>query len=145
MRDLNDDEVKNRINKLSDVIRAEYIDDDNYLELYAGQEMIQSINNIKNQVIYGRRGTGKTHLLRAYQELLVEEFNNDKRFPIYIDLRNFLPLMSENNTNTVEFSILIFSQIIEEIITNLVENINFIYGLNEFDRWPEAAKNKKKN
>ncbi|MBZ6005499.1 hypothetical protein K1514_06335 [Paraclostridium bifermentans] len=143
MRDLNDDEVKNRINKLSDVIRAEYIDDDNYLELYAGQEMIQSINNIKNQVIYGRRGTGKTHLLRAYQELLVETFNNDKRFPIYIDLRNFLPLMSENNTNTVEFSILIFSQIIKEIITNLVENINFIYGLNEFDRWPKAAKNKK--
>lgn len=143
MRDLNDDEVKNRINKLSDVIRAEYIDDDNYLELYAGQEMIQSINNIKNQVIYGRRGTGKTHLLRAYQELLVETFNNNKRFPIYIDLRNFLPLMSENNTNTVEFSILIFSQIIKEIITNLVENINFIYGLNEFDRWPKAAKNKK--
>lgn len=143
MRDLNDDEVKNRINKLSDVIRAEYIDDDNYLELYAGQEMIQSINNIKNQVIYGRRGTGKTHLLRAYQELLVEAFNNDKRFPIYIDLRNFLPLMSENNTNTVEFSILIFSQIIKEIITNLVENINFIYGLNEFDRWTNVAKNKK--
>lgn len=143
MKDLNNDSVKVRIDKLSDVIRAEYIDDDNYLELYAGKEMIQSINNIKNQIIYGRRGTGKTHLLRAYQELLIEEFSKDRRFPIYIDLRNFLPLMSENNTSSVEFSILIFNQIIREIVATLVENINFIYGLNEFERWPKVAENKK--
>ena len=64
---LYDDKISTIINKLSDFIRNDYVSDNNDLELYVGQETIQAIDNIKYQIIYGRRGTWKTHLLKAYR------------------------------------------------------------------------------
>ena len=133
MISLNDKKLKKRVNELSNVIRAEYIDDVNYLELYAGEDTIDLISNIKNQVIYGRRGTGKTHLLKAYQEVLVEQFGTQRRLPVYIDLRKLLPLISLSESNPIEFSILVFKHITDEILKVLVENINFYSNLNEFN------------
>jgi len=135
MINLSNDKLKKRVNELSNIIRAEYITDVNYLELYAGAETIDAINNIKNQVIYGRRGTGKTHLLRAFQEVLVEQYTSEKRIPIYIDLRKLLPLISVSDSNSIEFSIIVFKHIIDEIIKVLVENINFLYEINEFEEY----------
>lgn len=54
--------------------------------------------------------------------------------PIYIDLRKLLPLMAVVNTDAVEYSIVLFKHIINEIFTILVTNINFIFGFNEYDK-----------
>lgn len=61
-------EIKEAISKLANVIRAENIETKNYLDLYVGEDALESIDNVNNQVIYGRRGSGKTHLLKALQE-----------------------------------------------------------------------------
>lgn len=65
-------EVIKSINKLDGFLRAEYNTEKSYLDYYAGRETLDKVNSIKYQVIYGRRGTGKTHLLRALQEKLLE-------------------------------------------------------------------------
>ena len=70
--DIKNSKVIKSINKLDGFLRAEYNTEKNYLDYYAGQETIDKVNSIKYQVIYGRRGTGKTHLLRALQEKLLE-------------------------------------------------------------------------
>lgn len=49
--DLYNEYVSNIINGLSDIIRNDYVSDNNNLELYAGQETIQAINN-KNIKLY---------------------------------------------------------------------------------------------
>ena len=49
------------------------------------------MTSIKDQIIYGRRGTGKTHLLKALQEKLVAD--DQKYLPVYIDLRTFKPTL----------------------------------------------------
>ncbi len=126
-------EIQKAINNLSNVIRAENIEKSSYLELYAGIEILNSVNNIKNQIIYGRRGTGKTHLLCALKELLIESFYTEKRLPIYIDIRKILPLVSLGLDDKVLYAILIFQYLIKEIIDCLIENLQFIYNINPFE------------
>jgi hypothetical protein len=128
---------------MSDIIRNDYVSDNNNLELYAGQETIKSINNKKYQIIYGRRGTGKTHLLKAYKETLISNFEIDKIYPVYIDLRTFLPLLSSGNYNCVESAIAIFMSIVNEIVDILVDNIEFICGTQDINELFSAEKKKR--
>jgi chromosomal replication initiation ATPase DnaA len=74
--DIKNPKVIKSINKLDGFLRAEYNTEKNYLDYYAGQEALDKVDSIKYQVIYGRRGTGKTHLLRALQERLLETKGN---------------------------------------------------------------------
>ncbi|MDC4251939.1 DnaA/Hda family protein [Clostridium perfringens] len=131
---LYDNQISDIINGLSDVIRNDYISDNNNLQLYVGKEIIKSIDNKKYQVIYGRRGTGKTHLLKAYKEMLLNNFKQDKIYPIYIDLRRFLPVISNVNQNYVESAIIIFMNIVREIVDVLVRDVNFICDINKFNK-----------
>ncbi|MCP1311301.1 ORC-CDC6 family AAA ATPase [Paenibacillus tyrfis] len=133
MLNLHDDNVRNTIEELSNIIRAEHIENVSFLDLYAGRETIKNISNIQNQVIYGRRGTGKTHLLKAFQELLVTDFQSEKKLPIYIDLRKLLPLIPSGNNDPVLLGILIFKYIIQEVCDVLVENVKFIFDFNHFE------------
>jgi DNA replication protein DnaC len=91
---IRDERIKSSIEGLDNLIRAEYNSSKNFLDYYAGKDKIGNVNNIKNQVIYGRRGTGKTHLLRALQETLLED---SSYFPVYIDVRSFKPLLNDEN------------------------------------------------
>lgn len=53
------------------------------------------MTSIKDQVIYGRRGTGKTHLLKALQERLVTD--DQKYLAVYINLRTYKPTLENDN------------------------------------------------
>ncbi len=59
------------------------VDDENILHSFYDDNTIQKLNNINNQIIQGRRGTGKTHLLRVLSRTLEKENTH----PIYIDCR----------------------------------------------------------
>ncbi|ENK0555391.1 hypothetical protein AB2T19_000130 [Clostridium botulinum] len=134
MLDLYDVKVTEVIKQLANILRAEQNEQGNYLNLYANQETIDYINNLSNQVIYGRRGTGKTHLLKAYQELLINDYESKKWLPVYIDLRKLLPLISQENYNSEDFSVIVFKCIIQEILDMLIKNLKFIFALNIFTK-----------
>lgn len=40
------------------------------------------------QIIYGRNGTGKTHLLKAFYQYCESNFEDNKILPVYIDFKN---------------------------------------------------------
>jgi len=133
MLTLKSEQVKICVSSLANSVRAENIDYKSYIALYSGAENINNISNINNNAIYGRRGSGKTHLLRALQEKLISEFDSNRIFPIYIDLRRIIPLLSSEKKSPDVDAILIFKYLIQELSHTLAINIPTITGINEFD------------
>lgn len=126
--DLESEELKNAILDLKNLLRAEYNTSENYLDYYAGKDNLRNVNNITNQVIYGRRGTGKTHLLRALQELYLEKKDY---FPVYIDMRKIKPLLSEDLN--IYYSLIVMKDIIVEMLKCARVSIPYIFEINEWD------------
>lgn len=122
--DIRSQEVKRSVERLDDLIRAEYNATSNFLDYYAGKENIGKVYGYKNQVIYGRRGTGKTHLLRALQEQLMID-TSIQVFPIYIDARKFKPLLK--NDTPLYYSLILFKEIVIELLRMAYENVEFLY------------------
>ena len=133
MLTLKSDRIINCIRHLSNNVRAENIDYKSYIELYSGTDNISNINNINNTVIYGRRGSGKTHLLRALQEQLINEFEAKRNFPIYVDLRRIIPLLSSDKSSPDAEAILIFKYLTQELAHTIAANPAFILQRNELD------------
>jgi hypothetical protein len=132
---LNSEPIKEGINKLSNNIRTERSDLENYLSLYADKSIISRLDNNNNQVIFGRRGTGKTHLLYAFEDSIqkkASEKGEISSFPIYIDLRKFLPLFTANSNPNVETSIIIFQSLLNEIVNKILDHSKYIFGTNEY-------------
>ena len=63
--DIESRRVQQSVSKWDGFLRAEYNSKKNYLEYYAGLETLDKVTSVKDQIIYGRRGTGKTHLLKS--------------------------------------------------------------------------------
>ena len=138
--DIKNSKVIKSINKLDGFLRAEYNTEKNYLDYYAGQETIDKVNSIKYQVIYGRRGTGKTHLLRALQERLLE--TKEKYFPVYIDLRAYKPMLG--NIDDLYYALILLQEIIIEILKCVYENLDYIYSEYSIQEQEIIANSKKK-
>lgn len=119
-------EVAHSVEDLDNLIRAEYNTTHNFLEYYAGKDSIGKVSSVKNQVIYGRRGTGKTHLLRALQETLMAN-SETKCFPVYIDVRSYKPLL--NDDNPLYYALITFKELIIEILKVAFENVEYIYNI----------------
>jgi hypothetical protein len=131
---INSVEVKDAINNLANNIRTERSSVQNLFSTYADKSIINRLNNQNNQIIYGRRGTGKTHLLFAFQNLIFDKNipGKQKRFSIYIDLRKYLPLFTSSNTINVESAILIFQALINDLIEDLTNNLKYIFDIKEY-------------
>ncbi len=128
---IRNDNVKTSIIKMDNFVRSEYNKSKKFLYYYAGKDVITKINNVKNQVIYGRRGTGKTHLLRVLQETMLDNYSKDRKLPIYIDMRNVKPFVS--NDNPVYYALVVFKELALEFLKTIFENIDIIYDINPLD------------
>lgn len=121
--DIRSVKVSQSINKLDGFLRAEYNTTKNYLDYYAGQEILEKVDSIKYQVLYGRRGTGKTHLLKALQEKLLDA--EEKYLPVYVDLRAYKPMIADEND--LYYALILFQEIIVEILRHVYDNIDYLY------------------
>jgi Cdc6-like AAA superfamily ATPase len=52
---------------------------------YVDTAFLATLQNKRSQIIFGRRGTGKTHLLRRLQDELLSRFSELRIVPVYID------------------------------------------------------------
>jgi len=121
---INSDKVQEAINKLSNAIRAERNTTDSFLKIFADRKTLSRLDNNNNQIVYGRRGAGKSHLLLALGEHLLEKNTEVKKvIPIYIDLRKLLPLITESDSTKTETSVLIFQQVVNEILSVLTDKL----------------------
>lgn len=120
--DIKSRRVQQSVSKLDGFLRAEYNSEKNYLEYYAGLETLDKVISIKDQIIYGRRGTGKTHLLKALQEKLLAD--DQKYLPVYIDLRTFKPTLESDND--LYYALIIFQEIVVEVLKCVYVNLDYL-------------------
>jgi hypothetical protein len=135
-------EINNVLIKFSK--RAEKIDEKLLAQSFVDVGPLFSVlNTIDNQVMYGRRGTGKTHALKKLKEQRTE---ND--IVVYIDLRNIGStggIYSDDNIPVAERATRLLvdtlSEIHDELLTIAIENK---YGFdlssigNDFDKFANA-------
>ena len=84
--------------------------------------IIDDINNENHQVLFGRRGTGKTHVLRMLQSVLTAD---KETMPIFIDTR-VLGSTSQYSDLTISLkqrSLFLFKDILNEIYSALLSSI----------------------
>ena len=118
---LQDDKILRAVSSISQ--RAERItNDEKITQTYVEVGMLRQITNKNNQIIYGRRGTGKTHLLRYLENDLKDQ---KKPIAVYIDCRT-LGSASDYNNSEIPFEkrcITLFRDIINEFYDQALNSI----------------------
>ncbi len=129
---LTDSNISKAISSIAQ--RAERILDENkIIQTYVEVGILPQIVNQNNQIIYGRRGTGKTHLFRYLENELK---SNPKNLVIYIDCRT-LGSASDFNDISIPIEKRCFS-LFKDIVDELCEKaLNFL--VNEAPKDTEKA------
>lgn len=108
---LTDKNISKAISGISQ--RAERILDDNkVVRTYVEVGILPQVLNTNNQIIYGRRGTGKTHLFRYLENEL-----KSKSITVYLDCRTLGSAADYNNPNIAinKRCISLFKDIVDEL------------------------------
>lgn len=81
--------------------------------------IINELNNDNHQLFFGRRGTGKTHVLRMLQHALLKDKNVD---PIFIDTRvlGSTSQYSDFSISVKQRSLFLFKDILNEVYNSLL-------------------------
>lgn len=69
---VNDDFINSLENALTNS-KAEKLPNDSHYPLYVGTDLMEQMKTNDNQIIWGRRGTGKTHLLKAFNQYINDD------------------------------------------------------------------------
>jgi hypothetical protein len=124
--------INNAIYKLTK--RAEKLEKEHLLKTFVDVgPLLTLLTNIDHQIIYGRRGTGKTHAL-SYLQGELENYGN---MPVYVDMRN----IGSNNGIYSDFNLPLgeratrllidtFSSIHDQILDNVL--LKDGYDLSQF-------------
>lgn len=119
-------------------LRSESIDQHrfSYLGLSADGANLERLENSDWQVIYGRRGTGKTHLLRSFEELKKENGRRNEGISdccLYFSAQDFLVSNAEiNDSRKAAYA---YYQIFLEQFTDSI--LRFVDNLTESDSFVE--------
>jgi hypothetical protein len=104
-----------------------------YLEIFSGTKELEKLRDKKNQIIFGRRGTGKSHFLRAFNQQINEEIGNNQ-ISIYFscidvietppDIEKFSDELRDRNYADYYFRKLLlkFADLFTDVITNYISN-----------------------
>jgi hypothetical protein len=120
---LTDKNISRAISSISQ--RAERILDDNkVVKTYVEVGILPQISNANNQIIYGRRGTGKTHLFRYLEN---ETKTSNKAIVIYLDCRTLGSAADYNNPNIAlnKRCISLFKDIVDELYDKALHYIAY--------------------
>lgn len=94
----------------------------------------------QHQIIYGRRGTGKTHLLRLVEHRLRENFIEGGILPVYVNGSQLSQEISTVSTNPDLVALAIYVQLMEHIGLELS---SFVYDLNQANFWERIVGGKR--
>lgn len=67
--------------------KAEKLPEGAYYPLYIGEDLLECMNVADNQIVWGRRGTGKTHLLKAFSQM-INESQEEYKLAYYLSCDN---------------------------------------------------------
>jgi hypothetical protein len=116
---ISDKEISKSVSKLND--RSErQLDIKLLISTFVDVGIVPQIDNTRNQIIYGRRGTGKTHLMKVLSDNLKEQNNT---IPIYLDCRTLgsSELFSDSTASIKLRCLSLFKDIINNLYNPLLE------------------------
>ena len=129
------------LSKACEFKKAERLPEDSFLELYVGHDVLRNMDCIDNQIIWGRRGTGKTHLLNAF----TQKINNDpesNKMAFYISLDNIaaespIDLTFSSDEEKMKYYsrktfVTFVSALVEQIIASYESILSCKYFYNEY-------------
>lgn len=87
---------------------------------YVETGVFPQLNNTNNQILYGRRGTGKSHILRILE---IEAAGRIRSAPLYIDIRTIgsAHLMTDDSMPLTVRCVSVFKDILSLIQSQLLE------------------------
>lgn len=121
MNILNDKNIARAVSNIKQ--RAErLLDDETVVNTYVEVGILDQIANTNNQIIYGRRGTGKTHLFRYLESELKKSAKN---VVVYVDCRTLgsAAEYSDASAPMQRRSMSLFKDIIEEVGNRILNYI----------------------
>ncbi len=77
----------NSLKKAMNWGKAEKLPEGAYYPLYIGEDLLERMNTADNQIVWGRRGTGKTHLLKAFSQM-INESQEEYKIAYYLSCDN---------------------------------------------------------
>lgn len=77
----------NSLKKAMNWGKAEKLPEGAYYPLFIGEDLLERMNIADNQIVWGRRGTGKTHLLKAFSQM-INESQEEYKLAYYISCDN---------------------------------------------------------
>jgi hypothetical protein len=87
---------------------------------YVETGVFPQLNNTNNQILYGRRGTGKSHVLRILE---LHSLERERSWPLYVDVRTIgsAQLMTDDTRPLVTRCVSVFKDIISLIQGELLD------------------------
>ena len=92
------------------------------IKVFADNKQLQQIDNCNWQVIFGRRGTGKTTLLATYANYIATHFDRTKRASIELNVTDFLSVVDASSLETItdiELAQIYFADFLERLCNHL--------------------------
>ena len=94
----------------------------------------------QHQVVYGRRGAGKTHLLRRVELRLRESFVEGGILPVYVNGSQLSQEISVVSPDPAMVALAIYVQLMQHVGIAIS---NFVYDLNKANFWERVVGGKK--
>lgn len=119
---LNDEKLKIAVTKI--LQRSErQVDQNKIIETFVDLGILSQLDNRNNQIIYGRRGTGKTHVFRALISRLKSA--DKKNVVVYIDARvlGSSAQFTDSTTPLKRRCLALFRDLISPLYNSLLEHI----------------------
>jgi hypothetical protein len=111
--------------------------------LYVDTALLPTLLPLKNQIVYGRRGTGKTHLLLRLAAEYRDTFPERRALPVFIDGRHIRYAPAVADSMPVALSIC-YRRFVEALVTSLRDLMHDEIALNVFERiWPGGGNRKR--
>lgn len=110
--------------------KSEKLEKELIMKSYVDMGHLDRISNSTSQYIYGRRGTGKTHLFKYISEHINTQFEEQRKLAIYIDTRSLHLESDEHNLSPKYVAKSIYRELIREIATSLEDVMQKIFWQN---------------
>jgi hypothetical protein len=109
---------------ISLVERAEHLrESESFSALFADSDQLMKITPLKNQVIFGRRGTGKTHLMGRLYEWYREEYHAERNLALFIDGRTISHRPETSGTDPVISILISYRRFLHEVVDALEKHM----------------------
>jgi hypothetical protein len=105
------------------------------VKAFADNKQLQQIDNCNWQVLFGRRGTGKTTLLATYANYIASQFDKTKRASIELNVTDFLSVLDNASLDVIsdiELAQIYFADFLEKLCLHL---FNVFSGDNQHSKF----------